>query len=58
MKRIKVQVGDLSEGDTERAVLPTILFASDKTDNARAAGIAIGWWKWGIRMVYAWKVKK
>lgn len=38
--------------DRERAVLPTIVYASASNEFARGFIIAIGWWKWGVRATF------
>lgn len=37
--------------DSERAVLPTIIFARDNQGMFSATALAIGWWAWGIGII-------
>lgn len=60
---MRVSIGNLSDGvmgepnDSERAVLPAIIWASKTLKGGgrdlvtfHAWALAIGWWKWGIRI--------
>jgi len=48
----KLLLGNRNTKDSERAVLPTILYASKKetvgVTQFRVSALTIGWWAWGI----------
>jgi len=37
--------------DQERAVLPTIIFARQKSGDITVTALAVGWWAWGIGII-------
>lgn len=37
--------------DPERAVLPTIIYASKDDGIAKASTISVGWWAWGFGII-------
>lgn len=50
MTRVKLKWFN-GEEDKERAILPTLMFNSDRVDHISVWCIAIGWWKWGVGIV-------
>lgn len=51
MVKYSTFVANRKTKDNERAILPTLLFARDKSGMASATAIAIGWWAWGFGIV-------
>lgn len=51
MVRYSPFVSNRKTKDSERAVLPTIIFAHDRVGMATATAISIGWWAWGVGIV-------
>lgn len=60
----KWRAGDLSldkygmEVDRERAVLPTIVYAAQRSGRDKIAIVGVGWWKWGVRFTVHMRFKK
>lgn len=46
--RVKLLLGNRSTKDSERAILPTLIFAKESEYPVTVWGIVLGWWAWGI----------
>lgn len=51
-KTLKLAAGNLSANDAERAILPAIIYMKATGSGAVGRAWGIGWWKWGVRVVY------
>lgn len=51
MLKFRIKIGDFGEEDKERAVLPAIIWTRSSLGIVQGRVIAIGWWKWGIRII-------
>lgn len=61
--QVKYSAGNLSidkegfETDTERAVLPALVYAGQRYGRDLITIFGLGWWKWGIRLIIHWRFK-
>lgn len=50
---IKLRAGRAPK-DKEKAILPALIYMSDKQEFVHGIGVALGWWDWFLSVHFIW----